>query len=326
MAINIGNIATTAVSGVASKLLGTSTGTSVSSAAQKLFSSNLINNLVSINSGGNDYVQFPDDLLSRSDVTQYTYFTCYTDSVENWQGIKKRTYLGSIYLPLPRDLSSGYKSSWSSAEGGIFAKAGESLANLGSAIYAGTDIPGSAWEGLKGTGGYAAMKASLEAAETIGAKAAIENATQRTLNPMNLLNWKSPDFRSFSFTWELVPSSGKEAEILNQVLYWLKRYIHTPSDPSDITLKFPPLWDIIFVDSQGLNGNAGNKFLFRAKQCAITDINVEYNTKGNAYHRVGEDGQGYQAPNGIKLSISFTETTILTQKDFGDSYSDNSTP
>jgi len=139
------------------------------------------------------------------------------------------------------------------------------------------------------------------------------------MNPMKLLNWNAPDFRSFSFSWELVPSSGKEAEELNQIIYWLKRYIHTPSSSTDTTLDYPPLWDINFMDATTTAQE--NKFLFKLKECAITNIAVDYTAKGNVFHRTGKDGLGHHAPNGVKLTVAFTETKILTQNDFGDSYS-----
>jgi hypothetical protein len=317
MSLNVGSIAT----GVVSNLLGGNTkGTAISSAASKLFSGNLINNLVPINKSGNDYIEFPSSLLSRSDVSQYTYFKCYAEEQPGWETNKKITNLGSVFLPLPRDLSSSYKSGWSSAEGGVAATIPDTAENISNA----EGIRAKFQAGIGGTGEYAG-KSMVHGAMGVGGPA-YEHFTKETMNPMNLLNWKAPDFRSFSFNWLLVPNSAEEAETLNEILYWMKRYIHTPSAPDSATLKYPPLWDIKFVDSTGINSKKGNKFLFETKKCAITDITIDYNSIGNAYHRANKDGLGHHAPNGIKLTVSFTETVIITQNDYKSSYTNIATP
>lgn len=311
---------------IANKLTGSSKTGSVSSAASKLFGGNLINSITPINSSGNDYIQFPDDLMSRNDITQYTAFKCADWATQSWSGNKKKTNLGVIYLPLPRDLTSEYKSDWGSEEGGLGATVKSGIQDvINSSNFA--DGAGAAFGGLGNAGEYKAKKIIHGSVDGFGMGAAYKNLTQEVMNPMNLLNWKSPDFRSFSFSWNLVPSSGKESESLNQIIYWMKRFIHTPSAPNASTLKYPPLWDVNFVDNTGLNPNTnGNKFLFKMKECAITSISVDYNGNGNSYHRMGIDEQGFQAPNGIKLTIGLTETKILTQHDFNTGYSDKPTP
>lgn len=312
------------VGGVVSIGIG---GSAISSGALKLQATNIINNLVPINKSGNDYIQFPNNLLSRSDITQYAYLKCKSKTQSGWSTNKKATHLGSVFLPLPRGISNSYKSNWGMVEGGLKAAAVAEVKKT-----AGADWENKLETALGGTGhavGYAAKKAIHTTFEAAGAGDVYQNAMKEVMNPMNLLNWKAPDFRSFSFSWELVPSSAEEAESLNEIIYWMKRYIHSPSGPTESTLKYPPLWDIQFVDSRGGSGvgnKQANKFLFETKECAITDISIDYNAFGNAYHRGDENGIGYHAPNGIKLSISFTETRIITQTDYGDSYKHKSTP
>lgn len=301
---------------------GTVLNKAVSSGAAKLFGSNLINNLVKISSGGNEYIQFPSDLLNRKDIGQYTYLSC-KDTKFDWQGKSKKTVLGAVYLPLPKELNVDYKSNWSSADGGAGTLYIDSIKGISEAFKTGS--LNAAINPMSETAGYMGAKKIAEAAGAVGAREALENQLGRVLNPMKLLNWQTPDFRSFSFTWDLVPTAGQEAEDLNQIIYWLKRYIHTPSAPSEITLQYPPLWDIHFVDSSAgsINDGIGNKFLFTTKECAITNISVDYTSKGNVFHRTGTDGKGHHAPNGIRLSIQFTETSILTQSDFGTAYPTN---
>ena len=308
----VGNIISSAASKKVANLLG---GNTISSSAAKLFSKGLVKNLTKINSAGNEYIQFPRNLLGRSDITQYTYLYCKHETILDSEGNQQKTNLGAIYLPLPLELNVDYKSNWSSADSGITGTPGIQTAG-------GLNV-GEAGRILKDAAGYAGAKILFEAAEGVG-RAGVENAIQRVLNPMKLLNWNAPDFRSFTFTYELTPANGEEAESLNEIIYWLKRFIHTPSAPGSATLLYPPLWDIYFIDATAGDGKSPNKFLFKTEECAITGVSVDYLAKGRVFHRTGEDGKGYHAPNGVKISIAFTETKILTQNDFGNTYSSNS--
>lgn len=280
-----------------------------------------------------DYIQFPNDLLNRSDIQQYTKLVC-KDNEISWNGTTtKRTYLGAIYLPLPAELNVEYRSDWSSEAAGWSGTTGMQSAmkdavgsaSTGSATFNG--FQKAAASAIQDAANYKVAAAIQEKAAEAGMGAVVQKALQKVVNPMKLLLWNSPDFRTFSFSFDLVPVNGSEAEDLNQIIYWLKRYIHTPSAPDAITLDYPPLWDIEFVDSQNFSSQSKpNKFLFKTSECAITNINVDYTAKGKVFHRVGEDNNGYHAPNGVKISISFMETKILTQKDFGDTYSNEATP
>jgi len=109
----------------------------------------------------------------------------------------------------------------------------------------------------------------------------------------------------------------------------------------------PPLWNIKFVDGKdqvatiqntngitdpqipGLNvsnvGNVGNKYLFQLKDCAITSFDVDYTSKGSSFHGPDASGNGNHAPTNVKLTISFTETAILTQEDFEATYPNRAT-
>ena len=323
----VGNIISSAASKKVANLLG---GNTISSSAAKLFSKGLVKNLTKINSAGNEYIQFPRNLLGRSDITQYTYLYCKHETILDSEGNQQKTNLGAIYLPLPLELNVDYKSNWSSADSGISGTSGIQTA-IKSAYQTGRlnaeeakrILMEAGMPAAQDTAWYAGAKMSFEAAEGVG-RAGVENAIQRVLNPMKLLNWNAPDFRSFTFTYELTPANGEEAESLNEIIYWLKRFIHTPSAPGSATLLYPPLWDIHFIDATAGDGKSPNKFLFKTEECAITGVSVDYLAKGRVFHRTGEDGKGYHAPNGVKISIAFTETKILTQNDFGNTYSSNS--
>lgn len=312
----------TAVSSTVSSFINGSS-SEVSSGAKKLFSRNTINNLTKIGGGASGgYVNFPDNLLSRNDITQFTYFKINDKTLTGTTGQKMNTFLGAIYLPLPEELNASYKSNWGGAEGDIASAVGSNLQGMAKNFN---------WETIKSgtadSASYIGQKSLREAIGAIpGGTAAYENMTRSVLNPMKLMNWNAPDFRDFTFTFDLTPKSGKEAETLNKIIYYFKKYIHTPSGPRSITLEYPPLWDIHFVDRRSFASGEGNKFLFTTKECAVTNVSVDYTAKGKVFHSADENGLGEKAPNGVKLTVSFVETSILTQADFGEDYSDKVTP
>lgn len=298
---------------MATSQTGTATAGAVASGAQTLLGSTgtalagliyTISKSVPIFGG---YTQFPSDLLNRSDLKQYTHFHCFDLNVMDEHGKQEEVNLGEVYLPLPAELTVPYRSNWQSQDMGAVATALQAHKGGSGAI---TD------DVIKG-GAYVAAQKILDGESEMNKLA--QMVTKSVINPMKVLMWKAPDFRQFTFTYELTAKNGAEAESLNQIIYWFKRYIHTPSNAGDIVLKQPPLWRIKFNSSIDTS-TSGNRFLFQVEDCAITAIDVDYTNKGIAFHRPDLDGDGEYAPNGVKLTISFTEMVILTQNSFGEAY------
>lgn len=255
----------------------------------------------------NGYLQFPKDLTNRNDITQYTYFAPY-DKFNSYNSIvSTEKPLGQLYLPLPKELNVSYKTNWETKD-----------------------------MGAAGAGNLADAGANAIAQEVLNRDTILSNwakiATKTTPNPYKQVMWKGPEFRTFTFSFELVPSNGEESDSLNQIIWVFKKYMHTPSGFSEATLNQPPLWNVKFVDAKSKgnlgstlanqNGqkatNPGNPYLFQLKDCAMTSFDVDYTIKGNAFHMKDlKDGRGFHAPNGVKITIGLTETSILTQWDYG---------
>ena len=248
-------------------------------------------------------LEFPSDILNRSDITQYTYFAPH-DKYASYGGIETDVPKGQIYLPLPKELNASYKTAWETKD-----LAEEAAATVGAV----SKKAGAVVSGVKG----------------IFDNGFVKEATHGIINPFKAVQWKGPEIRTFSFTFELIASSGKEADIINRIIWTFKKFMHTPDSYTSMTgLRQPPLWNIKFVDAvqnSGGSAAAGNKYLFQLKDCAMSDFSVDYTNKGNAFHSTGLDGKGFHAPNGVKISISFTETSILTQEDFGQDYQEKAT-
>ena len=258
----------------------------------------------------NGYLQFPSDLTSRDDISQYTYMAAYDNYTDYNAVADYREPLGQIYLPLPKELMSNYSSSWSEED---FQEAGAFNEGMGTFF-----------ENLKGqitTGGDSSVQRFIKA------------KTKTIANPFKYVQWRGPQLRHFDFTFECVPHSGAEADTLNQIIWTLKKYIHSPSGQFSPNLEQPPIWNIKFADRDNMEAKEtggsswpANKYLFELKNFAITNLRVDYTKFGSVFHSADSTGAGLHAPNGVELTISMMETEILTQADFSETYPNKATP
>jgi hypothetical protein len=143
-------------------------------------------------------------------------------------------------------------------------------------------------------------------------------ATQgAVVNPMLELLYSSPSFRSFRFEFMMYPRSEKEAAEVQKIIGRLK-FHQAPEyvkGSSGYFLVPPSEFDIKFM----YNGKE-NMNIPKVSTCVLTDINVDYAPNGFAAYEVFGDGKpslgGTGMPVGIRLSLQFKETEILTKSNF----------
>ena len=263
------------------------------------------------------HLQFPLDLTTRSDMAQYTYLAAF-DKYTDYNVVSDYSNpLGQIYLPLPKELMSNYQSNWEAEDSGVAGAA--------------ADMEGSDFMNY------------LKILATHGGDTNVQRFFKRTgvtvdgkhiiPNPFKYVQWKGPELRRFDFTFDCVPHSGAEADVLNEIIWTLKKYVHTPTTTAfGAALEQPPIWNIKFADRDNMEVNSagtkvwpGNKYLFQLKNFAINNVRVDYTKFGNVFHNVDSKGAGHHAPNGVEITLSMIETEILIQKDFEDTYPDHVT-
>lgn len=217
------------------------------------------------------------------------------------------TTVGQIFLPLPTNLGADYSANWS----------GNALSPLEYAIreYGKTGDIGAATEaytkrmflsGVGLLGQTAAGKLGIASKTVAAAGGAVVKGAGVALNPFQQLLYSGPNFRTFSFDWVLSPASKEEAQSINKIIWYFKKYMHTASGIDDMFFAYPGFCTIKFMDKDGKN----IPYLFGMKECAITRVNVQYERK---FHTDG-------APVAVRLSVDFLETALFTQNDFSDSY------
>lgn len=250
-------------------------------------------------------ISFPSNILRRSDIEQFTYLAVH-DNVDAFNKItSEKKPLIFFFLPLPRDIGTSYRANWQTEDLGIVGT--EGVVGAGLSLVANTMFPSA--------GSSAAQKY-------------IKSRFKNVANPYRNITFTGHDLRTFQFTWDLVSTSDTEADVLNETLFYIKKMIHSPSPNDAPALTNPPLWNIQIVHKQGTKPNDGglftqvpagfgpNKYLFNLKSCAVTDVSIDYTSKGLAFHKTGSSGTGTHAPVSVRLTISFTETTINTQEQF----------
>jgi hypothetical protein len=162
---------------------------------------------------------------------------------------------------------------------------------------------------------YAPMIANYLAKESNLAKTLFAGVTGTVINPMMEIIYSSPRFREFQFDFMFYPRSEKEAYRLQNILETL-RFHQAPEikEESAGYLLIPPSeFDIKFYYNGVENPN-----IPKISTCVLSNINMDYAPNGfAAYETPNSTGPylgGTGMPVAIRLTLSFTETELLTKK------------
>jgi hypothetical protein len=265
----------------------------------------------------------------------------------------------AMYLP-PDALKTSYTQAYGDVDvGGVMAQSimgsNASSENLGSALEAGlAGNVGSAVSQLANVGISAPI---ADAFMTAGAKEFIEKAGQtfgtavqalerkvgKIKNHHKAIIYQGPGgFRSFSYSFVMMPRSKDEAEVVNKIVHFFKYYMHpevtgqnnssrgtnnttSSAGPqgetsTSLTLSYPDEFKIRIsprgkdgdaeVGTNSSDGRASQvKPLFRIDRCFLESLNVDYSTSGQAVFF--DDGS---EPVTTTLQLSFKETVLMTRE------------
>jgi hypothetical protein len=156
-------------------------------------------------------------------------------------------------------------------------------------------------------------------------------ASGTVINPQMEMIYSSPSFREFRFDFMLYPRSSKEAVEVQKILSRL-RFHQAPEIFKEgaaalggFFLIPPSEFDISFYYNGKINPN-----IPKISTCVLTSIDTDYAPNGwSAYEVPSNVGQPYLGqtgmPVGIRLSLNFQETEIMTKDNFNnDTFKDDS--
>jgi len=245
---------------------------------------------------------------------------------------------GSVVLYMPPDaLKTSYSQSVGDVEmGGFIALAGSDMKATG-AQMAGGDFTGAMASALAIKGKIAGAE-KLNVLADVGKAAAggvlkkfagtqggqaVSKATGQILNPHKAVVYQGPgQFRTFSFTFVLVPKSKDEAKEIFNIVKFFKKRMHPGTgggaginDISSVTLTYPDEFEIqYFVNDKLVDGSDFTKPLFKIHNCFMESLSTDYTTSSLVSFM--DDGN----PLTTTISMSFKETQLLTKADIDAGY------
>jgi hypothetical protein len=230
--------------------------------------------------------------------------------------------LSNIYLPIPQNLMTAHRADYEQAELGAIGRrrgsrlldgdfagafSGENLGggalNLlsqaltsGSAgAIAGSAIGGKFGSTLAGLLGGAGFTQAVKGA-MVGAGIA--------RNPHMAQVFRNVGFRSHSFSYKFSPKNLAESRELKNIVRNFKIAMHPKYLLGNHFFDYPLQFDIDVLD-----GN--NEFLFDIGPSVLTDLQFDPTPNGPYFHY--ESGQ--KIPVAVNLTMTFTELSIVTQKE-----------
>jgi len=156
-----------------------------------------------------------------------------------------------------------------------------------------------------------------------GGQAAVESLTRKVRNPHIAFLFKGVNQRSFTFEFNFTPQNFEEAKDTYNIIKMFKKHAMPELDDSKRFLSYPSLFEITYFSQLGVQ----NKFVNKLKPCVITAINVDY-SGGGTYSTFEDssfidiDGKTVDGapPTNVKLSLTFSETSLLTRGDIDEGY------
>lgn len=200
--------------------------------------------------------------------------------------------LHHIFLPSPPSLSFSDAADYTTIDLG--AKAG-----LVSAIQG---------EGLSGVSSIKASQVLDVVATKLPGAEITAFARKTVVNPNTNTSFASNKLRNFGFNFKLIARSKDESTVIRAIHQKFRRFTYASQkgDASNLTLDFPPVWTIRFLDFESETGE--NKFIPRIYSCYLTQCEATFNSDANIYFNDS-------APLSVDISLQFQETRSLTRKD-----------
>ena len=245
---------------------------------------------------------------------------------------------GSVVLYMPPDaLKTSYSQSIGDVEMGGFIKlAGSDMEGAGAAMAKGDlaatmvaagmikgKVAGSDKINVLTDLSKAAAGGALKAVAATQGGQAISKATGQILNPHKAVVYQGPgQFRTFSYTFVLVPKSADEAKEIFNIVKFFKKRMHPGTGTgaginniSSVTLTYPDEFEIqYYVNNSLVDGKDETKPLFKIHKCFMESFATDYTTSSLVSFL--DDGN----PLTTTISMSFKETQLLTKKDIDAGY------
>ena len=219
--------------------------------------------------------------------------------------IKNPTPVGSVILPIPRNVSDQNQTDFSSSELNALQAAGADLIqgflgdDFGNAVDRVKEAAQDNATGLKG------LTKDAITQQIIGGGNILTRTTGAVLNSNLELLFKGPSLRTFQFQYVMTPRDKSEALECKQIIRMFKKAMAPKLKGGALFLYTPNIFLIEFKHK-----SQDHPFLNRLKPCALTSFGVNYTPDG-AYATYA-DG----SPVAYNMNFSFSEIEPIYDKDY----------
>jgi len=229
----------------------------------------------------------------------------------------------ALYMPngLKADYSVGYKNS-ALGVAGVLAPDLAGVSNVDQLVST-----------LKESGTGAAVRDTIVDGLAVSATAGlagavsgsdVQGAVRKTLgkaiNPALEAIFEAVDLRNFDFNFRFIPRNESEFRTVDAIIKLFKFHMHperTPGQNIGRHLIFPSEFDLQFMF-----GGVENSWLPFASSCVLTKLNVNYGPGGESQflQPISVAGGKAPPPSEINMSLSFTETEIMTKEKIAEGF------
>ena len=216
--------------------------------------------------------------------------------------------LGTIFLPVPEDVSYADAPQWNDQPIGVMGKFGAAAASA--AMGGGEDAMGNLTTKLQDLASTGSIDMLLKAISAAGAdpNAVTQNVNGKIANPYVEQVFNGIGMRQFDFSWKLVPRSEGEQENIHNLIKKLREHA-LPEISGKRCLEVPEIFNL-----RWMNSGRQIESLPKIKPCVLKSVQVQY-TPDNVWATHYKGGRADPYPVAYNLSLSFGETAIITSKD-----------
>ena len=206
---------------------------------------------------------------------------------------------GSIYLPIPNQLNDTTSLSYNNQ-----AELGSMIGSFSEALTGTQNRGGTIAEGGLVEGMQRALGAAPGGEKILNAVSAVSGLA---INPFLTVVFKSPTFKTHSFSWKFMPKNQAESDSLTRIVQTIK-YHMLPGllTSSGVIFEYPEMVLLKIYPTE--------KHLYNFKPCIIKSMNVNFAPSGGPSFFRSVPG----APTGIEVKIELQEIEYFTKLDFID--------
>lgn len=157
-----------------------------------------------------------------------------------------------------------------------------------------------------------AQAANIPFGGNLTASQLLARQTGQILNPNMELLFEGVNLRSFKFSFKITPRGPKEAEEVKNIIRILKKNM-CPSGENSLYLETPNIFELTYK-----KGSGDHPFLHKFKQCALTDMSVNYTGEGVYATYGGSNENGGGTPVSIIMDLGFKELEPIYAGDYTD--------